>query len=187
MRFLISFSLAALLWAAPVGLEAQEAPGASDGASSQTGTSPRGLQRWHPDAYADPNAPAASAPDERGLELEYQSPESELPAYTLEETEQRLRRARGGLATSVVVLAGSPLMFFAGLAGATCPYCGDDSSPNTGYAIPLMATGAVLFAASLFGVGVFTGLLRERKAERARLRKASGRLHWGPATAGLAF
>ncbi len=169
--------------------------------TAQAGDYESAIERWHPEAFVNPAAPAPErAPTEPALKLEL-TPDDVVVApsaprsadgYTLDEMELRVRRAKIGAAASPLFLAGGASLVAYGSLGDDCwciLFCKDYVRPAKCDAA--VGVGVVGITGGLAGVIASSILLHRRKRDRDRLRQAVGgqarRVQWDTAQSRLVF
>jgi hypothetical protein len=163
-------------------------------ASAETGEeeSTSAVERWHPEAFADPDKPALQLElDSTGLEVTPSGPRT-VDGYTLEEMDRRVRRAQNGVGFSVVALGVGGAMSGGAIASSICfTFGGEGSCPPPRRTNALVGVASFLMVAGLAMTIVSGVALRRRKRERDRLREAGygrpRRVQWDPSQSRFAF
>ena len=190
MRYLFGF-----IWVL-AGLVASP-PGASAQAGEEEGNSR--LERWHPEAFVDPAAPATErAADGPALQLKLtpagvdvaQSPPHTVDGYTREEMELRVRRAKIGVGVSTAAVGVGFAMGAGAGMSSLCFSFGGEPCPPPRWVAPV-SIGAVLALGGLVTMIVSSVALHRRKGQQDRLKEANhgrpGRVRWDLAESRLVF
>jgi len=159
---------------------------------------PSVLERWHPEAFPDSEAPqqSAEAPTDLALVLKLDdtglgiasAPQLAADRLALEEAQLNVRRGRIGVGVSVVG-AGVGAALLVGSVAASI--CFDDECPSRGQTATGIALGMTLMVGGFVGTIVSAALLRRRKRESERLNQArmegARRAAWDPVGSRLVF
>jgi hypothetical protein len=150
------------------------------------------LNSWQVDEGASLEQPTPEKPalelklDDAGVEV---APSSQSEEYR----KTKLRRARIGLATSVIAFGGGAAMAGVALAQVQL-FCLEPCPPVPAWAIPVAATGFVLTVGGLTGTILSGRRLRHLKEQRRWYTGAPGphhgtlrRIQWDLARSGLVF
>ena len=182
MRYSIGrISLLAGLLALPLGASAQA--DAEQGASR--------LERWHPEAFVDPEKPVLQL-DLHATDVEVALSEPRtVDGYTLEDMNARVERTRIGVAVSTVVFVAGAAMAGAGGVTGICFTFGGGTCPPDRVTGALIGLGSALAAVGLAGAIASGVMLARRKRERTRLTEAGdrkpARVQWDPAQSRFVF
>ncbi len=150
------------------------------------------LERWHPEAFVDPTAPALQLElPPAGFDVEPISPRT-VDGYTRDEVELRVRRAKIGVGLSAVALAAGSSMVGGGMVSSICFSFGDaDPCPPPASWVAPVSVGSVLVVGGLVTIIVSSVALRRRKRDRDSLSQANGgaphRARWDLAQSRLVF
>lgn len=182
MRYSIGqISLLAGLLALPLGASAQAE--AEQGASR--------LERWHPEAFVDPEKPVLQLDlHSTDLEVAPSGPRT-VGGYTLEDMDFRARRARIGIGISSVAFAAGAAMAGGGAVTGICFTFGGGTCRPDRVTGALIGLGSAVMAGGLAGAIASGVILARRKRESERLTEAGhgrpARVQWDPAQSRFVF
>jgi hypothetical protein len=191
MRYLVGFVLGLALAASPLSASAQTDHQATLAEPQQLALVPPDWD-WCHDPFCPEPSKTEVAPERPVLGLDESGLEITPSAPTLEEMERRVRRARAGLATSVIVFGGGIAMMGVGFANFEPFICIFEPCPETPtWAVGLAIPGTFATIGGLVGMIVSGKRLGERKqqprspvgAEKAQQRRAQ----WDVARSRLVF